>query len=192
MGTAAKVLTAADVRRVLDHVSCHRHATRNQVMVLLSFKAGLRACEMSGLDWSMVLKPSGKLGDQIAIADRIAKKGSGRRVPMHSELKVALRTLHAEHGRPLTGPILRSDRGGRLRARSVVNWFRQVYDELSLDGCSSHSGRRTFITAAARLLSRTGGSLRDVQELAGHRALTTTERYIEGDRDAQRRLVRML
>jgi integrase/recombinase XerD len=31
-----------------------------------------------------------------------------------------------------------------------------------------------------------------VQELAGHRSLTTTERYIEGDRDAQRKLVRLL
>ena len=63
---------------------------------------------------------------------------------------------------------------------------------MGLDGCSSHSGRRTFITRSARLLAKTGGSLRDVQELAGHRALTTTERYIEGDRDAQRKLVRLI
>jgi integrase/recombinase XerD len=42
------------------------------------------------------------------------------------------------------------------------------------------------------VVGKAGGSLRDVQELAGHRALTTTERYIEGDRDAQRRVVRML
>ena len=79
-----------------------------------------------------------------------------------------------------------------MTARSIVNWFAELYDELGLDGCSSHSGRRTFITNAARLVSKTGGSLRDVQELAGHSALSTTERYIEGDRDAQRKLVRML
>ena len=42
------------------------------------------------------------------------------------------------------------------------------------------------------MLAQVGGSLRDVQELAGHRALTTTERYIEGDRDAQRRLIALL
>ena len=41
-------------------------------------------------------------------------------------------------------------------------------------------------------MHKAGGSLKDVQELAGYSALTTTERYIEGDRDAQRRLVRML
>ena len=67
-----------------------------------------------------------------------------------------------------------------------------LYDEAGLQGCSSHSGRRTFITNAAKLVAKAGGSLRDVQELAGHRALTTTERYIEGDRDAQRKLVRLL
>ncbi|WP_262984754.1 site-specific integrase [Sphingomonas daechungensis] len=67
-----------------------------------------------------------------------------------------------------------------------------MYDELGLTGCSSHSGRRTFITGAARAVHRAGGSLRDVQELAGHRALTTTERYIEGDRDAQHRLIKLL
>jgi integrase/recombinase XerD len=63
---------------------------------------------------------------------------------------------------------------------------------LGLTGCSSHSGRRTFITRSARLLARTGGFLRDVQELAGHRSLKTTEGHIEGDRDVQRRLVQLV
>ena len=79
-----------------------------------------------------------------------------------------------------------------MTARSVVNWFRATYAELGFAGCSSHSGRRTFITRSARLLARTGGSLRDIQELVGHRDLATTQRYIEGDRDAQRKLIRLL
>ena len=79
-----------------------------------------------------------------------------------------------------------------MTAKSVVNWFTRLYQSLKLAGCSSHSGRRTFITRAARLVHKAGGSLRDVQELAGHRSLKTTERYIAGDRDAQRRLVRLL
>lgn len=75
---------------------------------------------------------------------------------------------------------------------SIVVWFNRVYRELSLAGCSSHSGRRTFITRAARLVHQAGGSLRDVQLLAGHRSIQTTQRYIDGDSDAQRKLVSLL
>jgi hypothetical protein len=65
-----------------------------------------------------------------------------------------------------------------MRAGSIVNWFRQLYRELSLNSCSSHSGRRTFITNAARLVFKAGGSLRDVQQLAGHRSIEQTQAYI--------------
>ena len=80
----------------------------------------------------------------------------------------------------------------RLKANSVVNWFVALFHELGYEGCSSHSGRRSFITMAARNVHRTGCSLRDVQLLAGHRSIETTERYIDGDTCAQRRLVAYL
>ena len=54
------------------------------------------------------------------------------------------------------------------------------------EGCSSHSGRRTFFTNTARKISTVGGSLRDVQMLAGHTALSSTQRYIDADVEAQR------
>ncbi len=50
-------------------------------------------------------------------------------------------------------------------------WFARAYRTIGLAGCSSHSGRRTFITRAARLVHKAGGSLRDVQLLAGHRSI---------------------
>ena len=111
---------------------------------------------------------------------------------MHPDLRIALISHHREQGLPARGPVIRSQRGAHMMPRSIVSWFAVIYDEAGLDGCSSHSGRRTFITNAAKLVAKAGGSLRDVQELAGHRALSTTERYIEGDRDAQRKLVRLL
>jgi integrase len=63
---------------------------------------------------------------------------------------------------------------------------------IGLKGCSSHSGRRTFVMRAARLVHKAGGSLRDVQLLAGHRSIQTTQRYIDGDSDAQRKLVSLI
>lgn len=161
-------------------------------MVLLSFKAGMRACEISGLKWEMVVGSNGGIADQILLAQGITKGGRGRTIPMHAQLKEALQLLHQNQGGPMDGDVLVSERKSRFKTQSVVNWFAVAYRELGLVGCSSHSGRRTFITTSARVLAKTGGSLRDIQELAGHRAITTTERYIEGDRAAQRRLIELL
>ena len=74
----------------------------------------------------------------------------------------------------------------------IVNWFAKAYQAIGAVGCSSHSGRRTFITRAARLVHKAGGSLRDVQLLAGHRSIQTTQRYIDGDSDVQRKLVSLI
>jgi integrase len=71
----------------------------------------------------------------------------------------------------------------------VITWFVALFKALGYAGCSSHSGRRSFITMAARNVHRSGCSLRDVQLLAGHRSIETTERYIDGDTCAQRRLI---
>ncbi len=79
-----------------------------------------------------------------------------------------------------------------MSAAAIVNLFALWFKATRLQGCSSHSGRRTFITNAARKISTVGGSLRDVQMLAGHRALSTTQRYIEADVDAQRRVVDLI
>jgi integrase/recombinase XerC len=71
-------------------------------------------------------------------------------------------------------------------------WFHRLSTALKMDGCASHSGRRTFIPRAARTVSQVGGSLRDVQELAGHTSLAMTQRSIEGDTEAKRKLVALL
>jgi len=160
---------------------------RDRAMILLSIKAGLRACEIAGLDWSMVLDAQGHVSGTIHVRDVIAKKRGGRRIPMHPDLRRALDRL-ARTTKPI-GPVIRSYRGAHLKANSIVNWFVALFKELGYEGCSSHSGRRSFITGAARNIHRSGCSLRDVQLLAGHRSIETTERYIDGDTCAQRRLV---
>jgi integrase/recombinase XerD len=83
----------------------------------------------------------------------------------------------------------RSFCGGHLFKRAAAL---QVYRKLGFTGASSHSGRRTFITHAARKIIQCGGSLRDVQELAGHASLATTQRYIAGDAEAKRRVVALV
>ncbi len=186
-GKQAKVVTPPMLKRMLRHVSRFLVARARPCMILLSVKAGLRACEIAGLDWSMVLDAQGRVSGTINVRDIIAKKRRGRRIPMHPDLRRALEKL-ALTVEPV-GPVIRSYRGGHLTANSVVNWFVALFKELGFEGCSSHSGRRSFITLAARNIHRSGCSLRDVQLLAGHSSIETTERYIDGDTWAQRRLV---
>jgi integrase/recombinase XerD len=189
-GRQAKIVTPHTLRRMLARVGRGSSPERDRAMVLFSVKAGLRAAEIARLTWPMVLDARGRVGDRIELADHIAKKGSGRHVPLHPDLRVALMALWRISD--ASGPVICSARGGPLQPNSVVNWFVALFADLDLKGCSSHSGRRTFITRAARLAHKAGGSLRDVQLLAGHRSIETTQRYIDGDTDAQRRLVGLI
>jgi integrase len=180
LGKQAKILGSRDVADLLAFAECSRHPIRNRVIVLLSAKAGLRAGEIAGLTWDMVLDASGQIGTCIELRDHAAKKGSGRLIPMHLDLADAL-SVWRQASTGWSGHVVRSERGGPMAALSIVVWFKRAYAYLGLDGCSSHSGRRTFITRAARLVHEAGGSLRDVQLLAGHRSIQTTQRYIDGE-----------
>ena len=195
LGKQAKTLAPASLERVLNKVRQGSFPQRDLVMVLLSARAGLRACEIANLTWGMVLDPKGRVAETIDIRSVIAKKQSGRRVPVHPELRAALnalrKTSHLDNLRSDRAVIL-SARGSALRPNSIVNWFVTLFREPKLEGCSSHSGRRTFITNAARKAHQAGASLRDVQMLAGHRSIETTQGYIDGDTTAQRKLVSLI
>jgi integrase len=189
-GKQAKILSDANVADLLTFAECTRNPVRNRAIVLLSAKAGMRAGEIASLTWDMVVSASGQIGNVIELRDHAAKKGSGRLIPIHSDLADALSAWRQVAAEP--GHVIRSERGGPMAPLSIVAWFAIAYRMMGLYGCSSHSGRRTFITRAARLVHHAGGSMRDVQLLAGHRSIQTTQRYIDGDSDAQRKLVSMI
>jgi integrase len=191
IGKRAKLLSQAHVEDLLFFADHTRYPVRNQVIVLLSMKAGLRAGEIANLTWGMVVDPTGEIATALELQDRAAKKGSGRVIPIHFELREALIRLR-EQAVGTSDAVIQSERGGPMRPIAIVAWFARAYRAIGLTGCSSHSGRRTFITSAARLVHRAGGSLRDVQVLAGHRSLLTTQRYIDGDTDVQRQLVALI
>ena len=189
-GKQAKTLSTDHIDDLLFFAAHSRHPLRNRLIVLLSVKAGLRSAEIAKLTWAMLLDPSGEVAGTLEVRDEIAKKRSGRSIPIHPDLREAL--VDARRRCEGHGPLIRSERGGAMTPMSIVVWFSRAYDELGFEGCSSHSGRRTFITRGARSVHKAGGSLRDVQLLAGHRSIQTTQRYIDGDSDAQRRLVSLI
>ena len=192
LGKQAKILNRSQVEAVLNHISGRRYGLRNQVIFLLSVRAGLRAKEIAALKWSMVVGADGEVGEYIHLTNDASKGQSGRMIPINKQLRASLVKLFEQGPSDPTAYVISTERSDRTSAQAIVNLFQRWYRDLGLIGCSSHSGRRTFITNAARKISTVGGSLRDVQNLAGHSSLQTTQRYIEGDSEARKRVVDLI
>lgn len=196
IGKQAKILSDKQQNLTLAHLETTRYPLRNKIIFLLSFKEGLRAKEISKLAWGMVCNSDGKIADVINLSNNASKgKYSGRIIPLHKELKILLGELLAEKQKDeyfsLDKPVIATERGEHTTPQVIVNFFYHLYKTIGFNGCSSHSGRRTFITNAAKHISLVGGTLNDVRLLAGHSSLATTQRYIAYDTEAQRKIVEM-
>lgn len=190
LGKQAKVLNDSQVKAVLKFLqSSNRNGLRNQVMFLLSLH-GLRAKEIADLEVSMIIGSTGEIADVIALEDKASKGSSGRVIPINKVLKGLLAELIGSSNN--SRYVITTERSEKFSANAVAVFFKRLYKKLGLVGCSSHSGRRTFITNCARKISLAGGSIRDVMNLAGHRNLQTTQRYVEQNPEAQNSVIKML
>ena len=164
LGKQAKTINDKQAKAILNHLADARYRVRDRVVFLLSIKAGLRSKEIANLTWGMVTDSDGKIADVIAVQNVASKgKNGGREIPVHPDLKAALVALQAHRGDLAAPerPVVHSERGPGMSANSVTVWFHRLYKGLGMDGCSSHSGRRTFVTKAAHKIVEAGGSLRD-------------------------------
>jgi len=190
----AKTINPKMVIATLHYLDGTRHPVRNRLIFLLSVKMGLRAKEIAHLTWSMILDAEGNFTDTLTL-DNSASKGKhgGRVIPLSQTIRDALRT----HYDPSTRKdphhrIIQTERSDRVAPQVIVNMFQKWFADLGYEGCSSHSGRRTFITNASKKITSVGGSLRDIQYLAGHSSLQTTQGYIEGDSRAREKVVELV
>ena len=196
LGKQAKVLTKKQIDIVYHYLGSRRYSLRDRVIFLLSVKAGLRAKEIAGLTWDMVLTSEGELGRFLHLRDCASKGKGGRVIALNTVLFNHLSELHNHVAVKKTynpqSHIITTERSAKTNANVIANTISSWYSNLNLVGCSSHSGRRTFITNAARKIGSVGGSIRDVQMLAGHASLQTTQRYIEADSLAQQRIIEVI
>lgn len=188
----AKVLDQDELKRLLKIVRFTRHQDRNRLIVLFSFLAGLRACEIAQLRIKDVIAESGEVKDTIYLK-HFQTKGSSDQQVVVSEL------LQKEIGQYISkNPYLLSNRDGNLlrsqktrqgfSSQTIQNLFRFLYQEAHIENASSHSGRRSFITN----LSEKGVSVRVIQELARHSSMVTTQRYIDVSVDKLKNAVELV
>jgi len=197
LGKQSKTLNKSQIQMVSNHLRNGRNGLRNQTIFLLSVKSGLRAKEISQLSWKEVCNSDGEVDNQINLTDQTSKGNSGRVIPLHKSVRENLIELLERHKKYRAfnisaSFIVRTERSPFTTSQTIINMFQKWYRTLGLIGCSSHSGRRTFITETSKKISLVGGSLRDIQMMAGHSSLQTTQRYIDGDSASQRKVVDLI
>ena len=197
LGKQSKVLNKSQIEMVSSYLRSKRNGLRNQTIFLLSVKSGLRSKEISQLSWKEVCNSNGEVDEYINLTNRSSKGKSGRVIPLHKDVRQNLIELLDDHKQFSgfnmdTSFVVRTERSPFTTSQTIVNMFQSWYRKLGLVGCSSHSGRRTFITETSKKISLVGGSLRDVQMMVGHSSLQTTQRYIESDSESQRKVVDLI
>lgn len=172
------------------------HSERNYALILISLCTGLRAGEIASLTWKMVMDEDGRVGASLNLPNEVAKWKSGAMLPLANPLRDALQRLldvtRATVGVEPNQPVFLSQKGSQgLSRQAIVDLFRKIWADAGSDG-SSHSGRRYFITKAARNVSSVGGSLRDVMSLSRHKHLSTVQLYVAQNTRAQVELVNII
>lgn len=196
----AKTLDDNQLNKLLAHIrETSTLPERDLLIVLLSFKAGLRVSEIVKIDLKAMLDTEGRVGKTVNIFSNVGKRKGERQIPMHPMLKEAIvafrkrfptATFVAISSRPFMyyntrrGTHYSEPEIKRMTVRALTNYYWRLLKEVGFEGASSHSGRRTFGTKMARQANLHHCSLRDVQKFMGHSRLDTTENYIELSEDA--------
>lgn len=173
----ARTLTDAELKRVVAVIEAGKHAPRNCCAVMLSFLAGMRVGEIAQLTIGDVFDTNGAIRDQIVLKAAYTKTKETRTVfvgkRLRSELERYKRSLSALPAAEKL--LLQTQKRTAFSPNTLCQLFSQLYKRAGIDGASSHSGRRSFITKPAHA----GISPKVIMTLAGHKHLTTTQRYID-------------
>ena len=173
----AKTLSIADLEKVLSYIETRAHATRNRAMLLLTHLAGLRVGEVACLRWQDVTNNDGSVKDEIRLLPDMTKGRHARTVFVSSKLKAELQayiaTAKCIHRCYPFFATQKSFKQG-FSANSLTQTLALLYRGAGLEGASSHSGRRTFLTN----LANKGTSIHLLKTLAGHRSIQTTATYL--------------
>jgi integrase/recombinase XerD len=185
----AKVLTDADVKRVLTVIAQDRHSARNRAVLMLSVLAGFRAVELAALTIGSVLAGDGEVGDRITLAKTQTKGHEARSVPVSRRLRKELEGyLGTLCKRDPARPLFCSQKGGGFTAHGITLLLKRMFESAGVKGATSHSGRRTFATR----LADKGVGIRVIQRLMGHSNIQTTAAYVEAGEHQQIAAVELL
>lgn len=173
----ARVLNAMEMKRLLVVIEAGNHAERNRIAVMLSYLAGLRVGEIAQLKVSDVYQADHSVREQILLPASYTKTNDARFVYVSKKLKKELDGYQKTSAFPrnIKSHLLMTQKRTPFSPNTLCQLFGELYKRAGVDGASSHSGRRSFITKMAH----NGISPKVIMTLAGHKHLGTTQRYID-------------
>lgn len=187
----AKTLTASEIEHLLNYINTRKYAARNRSMMLLTHWAGLRIGEVACLRWSDVTNSDGQVKDEIRLLPDMTKGRHARTVFVSAKLKAELQS-YADQTKCVdrSYPFFASQKSVKagFSANSLSQTFALLYEGARLEGASSHSGRRTFLTN----LANKGTAIHLLKTLAGHRSIQTTATYLYSSPSQLRAVVELV
>ena len=188
MSKQAKTLTNVDIRRILDFIALKKHAARNRAMFLTTLYAGVRVGEVASLRYMDVLDADNEVRDEIRLDASVTKGNEARTVFVNLKLRKELQYyISVTPYTNLADRLFYTQKNEGFTANTLTQFFHYLYRSAHVDGATSHSGRRTFITT----LANKGVSVRLLASLVGHKNISTTQFYIDVNDDMKRSAVEL-
>jgi integrase/recombinase XerD len=172
----AATLNHEQLDRVLAYCDRTRNPIRNRTIILVTHLSGMRIGEVAALRWSDVVSLDGSIKYEVRLSAAQTKGRKPRTVLLPERLRGHLVDYVRSIGqRKATAPFFNTQRSAGFTANTLTHVVNAIYRSAGIDGATSHSGRRSFISS----LSELGVSARVLMILAGHQNLSTTQRYID-------------
>jgi integrase/recombinase XerD len=185
----AKTITPAELEHVLGYIAQRSFAMRNRVMLLTGFWSGMRVGEIASLLVGHVRNTDGTIKAEIRLSAEQTKGKQPRTVFLPQKLRDELQTYLDLRGHvPPTNPLFITAGRRAFSANVMAQHFHYLFARAGIDGASSHSMRRSFITN----LANKGISVRVLADIAGHRSIAVTQKYIDINDDMKRNAVEMI
>jgi integrase/recombinase XerD len=185
----AKTLTPAELDQVLAYIAQHSYALRNRVMLLTGLWSGARVGEIASLSVADVMHADGKVRAEVRLTAEQTKGRHPRTLFLPQKLRDELQTyLDLRKPVNLSYPLFITAGRRAFSANVMSQHFFWLFKRAGIDGASSHSMRRTFITT----LATKGIGVRVLASLAGHRSISVTQKYIDVNDDMKRNAVELI
>ena len=187
----AKTFKSEELHQVLSYVEHSKYAQRNRAILLLTHWAGLRVGEVAALRMCDVLDANNDVKCEIRLSPEQTKGGHARTVFINEKLRAELQryaeTLKTRDAHWAFFPTQKFPRRG-FTANTLTQHMNAIYKQCQIEGATSHSGRRSFITN----LASKGIGVRVLMSLAGHKNISTTQAYIDVNDDMKRKAVELI